>query len=125
MTSNNLNVYYSETGSIELNNYKYEPTLIIGKPKSEKVLEYRFEYLGGSYIVDVEIDFQNVPLIFLYVSDDSTLKHAGDSGENLYLVFNKKVITKDELIEYCNKYLLRNVIFFIKTFPPLFIKTRM
>ena len=36
MTSNNLNVYYSETGSIGLNDYKYEPTLIIGKPKSEK-----------------------------------------------------------------------------------------
>lgn len=67
------------------------------------------EHLGDSYIVDVEIDFQNVPLIFLYISDDGTLKHAGDSGENLYLVFNKKVITKDELIEYCNKYLLRVV----------------
>lgn len=44
----------------QLNDYKYELTLIIGKPKSEKVLEYQFEYLGDSYLVVVEIDFQNV-----------------------------------------------------------------
>jgi len=90
----------------QLNDYKYEPTLIIGKPKSEKVLEYRFEYQGDAYLVDVELDFQNVPLIFLYELDDSTLKYAGDSGKNLYLVFNKMVITKDELIKHCNEYLM-------------------
>lgn len=90
----------------QLNDYKYEPTLIIGKPESKKVLEYRFEYQGDAYLVVVEIDFQNVPLIFLYELDDKTLKYAGDSGKNLYLVFNKMAITEDELIEHCNEFLI-------------------
>lgn len=92
----------------QLNDYKYEPTLIIGKPKSEKVLEYRFEYQGDAYLVDIEIDFQNVPLIFLYELDDNTLKYAGDSGSNLYLVFRKMEITEVELIKHCNEYLIKN-----------------
>ncbi|HEO8421322.1 MULTISPECIES: hypothetical protein [Bacillaceae] len=39
---------------IQLNHYKYEPTLHTGKPQCEKVLEYRFayEYEGNSYLVE-------------------------------------------------------------------------
>lgn len=91
---------------IQLNDYKYEPTLIIGKPECVKVLEYRFNYQGGDYLVEVEVDFQNVPLISLFDLDDNTVKYVGDSGKNLYLVFNKMEITDKQLIEHCNEYLM-------------------
>lgn len=91
---------------IQLNDYKYEPTFHIGKPKCEKVLEYRFKYQGDSYLVEVELDYQNVPLICIFELDDSTVKYVGDSGKNLYLVFDKMAITENELIEHCNKWLI-------------------
>lgn len=91
---------------IHLNDYKNEPTLIIGKPKCEKLLEYRFEYQGAGYLVEVELDYQNVLLICLFELDDNTVKYAGDNGENLYLVFNKMTITEKELIEYCTECLI-------------------
>ncbi|WP_028393946.1 hypothetical protein [Bacillus cihuensis] len=91
---------------IQLNNYKYEPTIHIGKPKCEKVLEYRFEYHGDDYLVEVELDYQNVPLIYLFELDDNTVKYVGDSGKNLYLVFDKMAITENELIEHCNEWLI-------------------
>lgn len=91
---------------IQLNDYKKEPTLHLGKPECEKVLEYRFNYQSENYLVEVELDNQNVPLICLFELDDSTVKYVGDSGENLLLIFNKMVITKHELIEHCSDWLM-------------------
>ncbi|EOR21632.1 hypothetical protein A499_22332 [Niallia nealsonii AAU1] len=90
---------------IQLNHYKYEPTLHTGKPQCEKVLEYRFAYEGNSYLVEVELDYQNLLLICLFELYDITVKYAGDSGENLYLVFDKMTITENELIKYCNEWI--------------------
>ena len=70
------------------------------------MLEYRFYYQGSAYLVEVEIDYQNVPLICLFELDDNTVKYVGDSGKNLYLVFNKMAITENELIDHCNAYLM-------------------
>lgn len=91
---------------IKLNDYKLEPTFMVGQPECEKVLEYRFTYQDNSYLVEVELDFQNVPLICLFELDDCTVKYAGDNAENLFLVFNKMEITENELIHYCNKWLM-------------------
>lgn len=92
---------------ILLHDYKYEPTLHIGKPECEKVLEYYFNYQDSNYLVEVELDYQNVPLICIFELDDKTVKYIGDSGKNLYLVFGKKEITEHELIKHCNEYLDR------------------
>lgn len=90
----------------QLNDYKHEPTFHTGKPQCKKLLDYRFEYQGNSYLVEVELDYQNVLLIYLFELDDNTVKYAGDSGKNLYLVFGKMTITENELIEHCNEWLM-------------------
>lgn len=94
---------------IQLNGYKTKPTFHLGKPKCEKVLEYRFNYRGEQYLVEVELDYQNVPLIYLFELDDRTVKYVGDGGKNLYLVFDKMTITENELVEHCNKWLMEIV----------------
>lgn len=94
---------------IELHDYKKQPTLHVGKPICEKVLEYQFDYKGSNYRVEVELDNQNVPLICIFELDDKTVKYIGDSGKNLYLVFGKKEITEKELIRHCNEYLERMI----------------
>lgn len=95
-----------EINMIQLYDYKFEPTIHNGKPKFDKVLEYRFMYQSNNYLVKVEIDYQNVPLIYLYELDDITIKYVGDSGKNLFLLFNRMAITEKELIEHCNEWLM-------------------
>ncbi|WP_350303364.1 hypothetical protein [Bacillus pumilus] len=95
--------------TVYLNDYKKEPKEILGKPDSEKVLEYRIVLQGHNYLVSVELDNENVPLITLYELDDNTIKCVGDSGENLFLLFNKMEITDNELINHCNEWLFKTL----------------
>ena len=92
---------------IYLNKYEQEPSLIIGKLEVNSECDYRLEYQGSDYLVNVRIDLENVPVICLYELDDKTVKYIGDTEENLFLVFEKTVITEKELIEYCNKHLMK------------------
>ena len=88
---------------ILLYDYKLEPSDLEGKLPSREVFEYYYEYNDKRYLVHLELDCENVLLYTIYELDDVTVKFAGDTGKNLYQVFNKFHITKEELIQHCNE----------------------
>lgn len=86
--------------TIKLNDYKLEPEVNYYDPKSTHILSFHYTYKDNKYLVDTELDFDNVIIFTVYELNNIVKKYVSDCGENLYLVFNKLEITELELEEY-------------------------
>ena len=96
------------TELIQLHNYKDDPPLNFGLGKEKKVLKYRYEYKGENYLIEVTLDIANIIEVTIYELDDSIIKYIGDTGENVFFVFRKLILSKEELKKYINKWIDEN-----------------
>ncbi|WEA41794.1 hypothetical protein [Lysinibacillus fusiformis] len=91
---------------IELHDYKVKNVPAnYGLGKEEIVSEYRYDYNGDSYLVEVVLDIGNIVEVTVFELDDNTKKYVGDTGENVFFVFNAITVTVQDLQNYVNKWI--------------------
>jgi len=76
-----------------------------GLGKEEIVSEYRYDYNGDSYLVEVVLDIGNIVEVTVFELDDNTKRYVGDTGENVFFVFNTMTVPVKDLQNYVNKWI--------------------
>ncbi|MED4700533.1 hypothetical protein P9436_15840 [Lysinibacillus capsici] len=91
---------------IMLHDYKLKNVPVnYGLGKEETVSKYRYEYNGEKYLVEVVLDIGNMIEVAVFELDDNTIKYVGDTGENVFFVFNTMTVLVKDLQSYVNKWI--------------------
>ncbi|UNT53589.1 hypothetical protein [Lysinibacillus capsici] len=91
---------------IMLHDYKVKNVPVnYGLGKEEIVSKYRYEYNGEKYLVEVVLDIGNMIEVAVFELDDNTIKYVGDTGENVFFVFNTMTVLVKDLQSYVNKWI--------------------